>query len=88
MTKRIEMLGAAIALGLFLNAAASFYRILEPAPVTAQAAITDVNVVRVGGLPLAVNKYDDGEGAPYTANDPRFQPGNKADKPLFVKVVP
>jgi hypothetical protein len=56
MTKRIEMLGAAIALGLFLNAAVSFYRILEPAPVTAQAAITDVNVVRVGGLPLAVNK--------------------------------
>jgi hypothetical protein len=86
MTKRLEWLAGAIALGLLLNAAVGFYRILEPAPATAQAALTDVNLVRVGGKPLNVLEFEDGSAALRVIVD-RAAAGSQ-EYPFFVKIAP
>ena len=53
-TKTELFIGAAIALGLLLNAAIGVVRIFHPEPAVAQAALTDVNLVQISGKPLDV----------------------------------
>ena len=86
MSRRLEIVFAAIALGLVLNAAVGFYEMLKPTPATAQGALTDVNIVQIGGTPLDVYKWDDGTASPRVVLD-RAVGGNQ-EFPLFVKMAP
>jgi hypothetical protein len=86
MSKRMELVAALIALGLFLNAFVGFYRIVRPVAARAQSAITDVNVVRVGGQPLSVVSFSDSTAAPRAVID--LAAGGSQAFPVFVKMTP
>ena len=86
MSKRMELLAGAIALGLLLNAAASFYRIVEPREATAQSAITDVNIVQLAGKPMDAYEWSDGTVSPRVVPE-RVIAGSE-EYPLFVKTAP
>jgi hypothetical protein len=87
MSKRLEAIFAAIALGLLLNAAIGFYHILRPTPaVAAQGSLTDVNVSQIGGKPLDVYQWDDGTASQRVVIDRAI--GGNEKSPLYVKMVP
>ncbi|MFN2432574.1 MAG: hypothetical protein ABR599_07130 [Gemmatimonadota bacterium] len=86
MSKRLEVVLSVIALGLLLNAAASFAHLFRPAPATAQATLSDVNVTHIGGSPLDVYEWDDGTASPRIVVDRAVGGGEGA--PLFVKITP
>ena len=88
MSKRLEVIFAAIALGLLLNAAVGFYQIVRPVPARAQdqAALTDVNITQIGGKPFDVYQWDDGTASPRVVIDRAV--GGSEENPLFVKQLP
>ncbi|MFN2432573.1 MAG: hypothetical protein ABR599_07125 [Gemmatimonadota bacterium] len=86
MSKRLEVILSAIALGLLLNAAVGFAHLLRPSPATAQGALTEVNLTQIGGKPLDVYSWSDGTASPRVVVDPAV--GGGEEVPLFVKISP
>lgn len=85
-TKTELFIGAAIALGLLLNAAIGVVRIFHPEPAVAQAALTDVNLVQISGKPLDVYQWSDGTASPRVVLDTAI--GGSEEYPLYVRTAP
>ena len=87
MRTRAELVvGAAIALGLFLNAVVGLVRVLEPETAVAQSALTDVNLVQVNGKPIDVWDWNDGTASPRVIIDTAA--GGSEEFPVWVKMAP
>ena len=88
MSKRLEIIFAAIALGLLLNSAVGFYRIVRPVTATAQEQTgpTDVNITHIGGKPFDVYQWDDGTASPRIVFDRAV--GGSKENPIYVREVP